>query len=263
MAHRGDVVGRVHQRQQGEDAVEGALVLLGEAAGQQTVLVEPAGFEQVVVQSEPVEGPAGLGENQLFDRGRRHGQVGLVAAQLLDRRQRLVAQEPVGILQPPSSASSDAWQGIRASVAGMWRRTREILLPVLHEVDQRRHDLFAVAGQDLARGALQEAVAEQRDQRRDEQEVAGAEPGRRCGWRRGRRRRRCRTSAVRARAGTPGWSPRPSAGPPRRGCGPACSRVVNPACGRLPRRGRGRPPSVCSTSAEAAVTTRAGSAWLR
>ena len=52
-----------------------------------------------------------------------------------------------------------------------------ILLAVLHEVDQRRHDVLAVAGQHVARGALEQPVAQQRDQRRHEQEVAGAEPG--------------------------------------------------------------------------------------
>ena len=177
MAHRGDVVGRVHQRQQREDAVVGALVLLGEPAGQQAVLVEPAGFEQVVMQGEPVEGPAGLAEDQLFNRGRRHDQVGLVAPQLLDGRQRLVAQETVRILQRPE-------QGLQRRLAGNARQRRRdvpahplILLAVLHEVDQRRHDLLAVAGQHVARRALQQPVAQQRDQRRHEQEVAGAEPG--------------------------------------------------------------------------------------
>ena len=45
MAHGGDVVGRVDEAQEGEHAVVGALVPLGEGARQQAVLVEPAGVE--------------------------------------------------------------------------------------------------------------------------------------------------------------------------------------------------------------------------
>ncbi len=50
-----------------------------------------------------------------------------------------------------------------------------VLVGIAHEVRQRRHDLVAVANQHLAGVGFQPAVAQQRDQRRDEEEVPAAQ----------------------------------------------------------------------------------------
>ena len=54
----------------------------------------------------------------------------------------------------------------------------DVFVAVAHEVDQRRHDVFAVAGEHVARGPLEQPVAQQRHERRHVEVVAAAQPGR-------------------------------------------------------------------------------------
>ncbi|MEZ5286361.1 MAG: hypothetical protein R2712_16435 [Vicinamibacterales bacterium] len=66
--------------------------------------------------------------------------------------QGLEAEEPSGEPSAATSASADAWLGMRASVDGTCRRAPDVLVVVLHEIREGRDDSLAVADEHASCG---------------------------------------------------------------------------------------------------------------
>ena len=236
-ARRHDVAARIEQGEHEEDALAGPRPLLLEQRLEQARRGDAAAREQVVVVGEELVELHPLQPGQRLDRARIEGQLRVLAVQAIDRGHALVAEERVLLVDERRD------QDVHRRLAGDARQRRrhvpphpDVLLGIAEEVRQRRHDFLAVADEDVARRGLQAAVAQQRHQRRHEQEVALAALAHGA-HRLGRRRTGWRRSAA---APAAGWcADRGSAAgrsPPR----------AAPRCGRRTRR---RAASACARPA--------------
>ena len=132
--------------------------------------------EQVVVQrqvGEVAAGPSAIASASIGSRGKVS--VAWLAAQPLERRDDSCSggsrRAPRGCRTSTSTAFCD---GICAIVPGMWRRTQMSSSASRMKIGQRVERRLAVAHEHRAGPALEDAVAQQRDERRHEDEVRRA-----------------------------------------------------------------------------------------
>ena len=105
-----------------------------------------------------------------IDRQRR-----IVAAQPIERHRRLEAEEPVGIVERGGQRVDRRGERQQRQRRRHVAADPDVFFAIAHEVGERRDHRLAVADQHRARRRLQPPVAQQRHQRRHEQEIAGAE----------------------------------------------------------------------------------------
>ena len=99
MTHDRHVIRSLDQAEQRQRAIERARALLDERASQQAVHVKAAGHEQVVVQRHGAERARGLGVDVAGDDGAVDGQIRMRAAEPVQRRHGLEANEPVVLIE--------------------------------------------------------------------------------------------------------------------------------------------------------------------
>ena len=177
-AGRRDVLPRIEQPQQPIQAVERAPKLLIERPGNQRLLGGRVLVHQVVVQAQVAEVAI-----RLLDQQRLHalGRQRKLRMRLLQPQQRvddLEAQEPVGLAQ---RVHQNRHRLLRRDLRQRRRDVAadpDVFVGIAQEVGERVDDAFAVAHQHLPRRRLQQPVAQQRHQRRDENVVVAAQPAR-------------------------------------------------------------------------------------
>ena len=100
---------------------------------------------------------------------------GALVTEPIDGGPGLEADEPVLVLE---RADQDIDRTLRRNQRQRRRHVPanpDVFVLVVHEIGERVDHLFAVADEHLSRGGLEQAVPQQRDEGRDEEEVAGAQ----------------------------------------------------------------------------------------
>ena len=175
VARRGDVVDAVQQAEQPVDAVERPAPSCRSSARPSSDSRAPGVVPlQVVAQGQAVAVARGLVEQQLLDGGARKRQLRVIAHQPLDRRNRLVAEEAVGIAERGDERVHRRLRRDQRQRRGNVPAQPDVLVAVAQRSDRVRHDGLAVADQRVAGVGLQRPMAEQRHQAREKQAVGRA-----------------------------------------------------------------------------------------
>jgi hypothetical protein len=132
------------------------------------------------VQRQRAERARRLLQNLTFDDGAVDGQVRRHAPQPFDCRHRLEPDESISVLERGDEHVHGSLRGDQRQRGRDVPAHPDVFVDVAHEICERIDDVFTVVDEHLPCRALEQAVAQQRHQRWNEQEIAmlGPEPAR-------------------------------------------------------------------------------------
>ena len=175
VARRRNVLDLIEQAEQPVYPIHRSTKLVLERPPEQRLGAVDRLTPQVVLQREAVVVARGLPDDHLLQRLAGTRDRGVLASKFLDRHDRLVTQEAIGIVERIHEGIHRSRRTDEGERHRDMASNPELLALVAERVREQGNDRFRIAHECLSRLRLQRAVTEQRQQRRNEEPVRGAE----------------------------------------------------------------------------------------